>query len=308
MLTRLSDAPDIRPDDILIIGCLRNEALRLPWFLRYHRQLGVTRFLLVDNGSSDGSRAFLQAQSDVTLFHTDQSYSASQCGIDWQNTLLTTYASGHWTLILDIDEFFIFPGYERTALRDLLTYLEQIETDAMVAPMLDMYADRPFAETGYVAGENLLDCCPYFDTQGYTLGKAGTPSAGLPVRGGPRQRLFWASQDMDYPAPFLQKFPLVRWRDDLYLTASTHKIDGVRVAPVTGLLLHFKMLQDFAETAREETERQEHFAEARQYQAYDRALHHRPDTKAIYEYSERFQSSARMQKLGLMKTPKEYPF
>ncbi|WP_338092764.1 glycosyltransferase family 2 protein [Roseovarius indicus] len=32
--------------------------LRLPWLLDHYWQLGVERFLLVDNGSDDGSRVY----------------------------------------------------------------------------------------------------------------------------------------------------------------------------------------------------------------------------------------------------------
>ncbi|KZY31971.1 hypothetical protein A3731_22865 [Roseovarius sp. HI0049] len=81
MLTCLSAAPEIAPEDILLVGCLRNEMLRLPAFLEHYRGLGVDRFLLVDNGSGDGSREFLLAQEDVTVFHTSQSYAESECGI-----------------------------------------------------------------------------------------------------------------------------------------------------------------------------------------------------------------------------------
>ena len=83
MLTCLSDLPAIGGDEVLVVGCLRNEMLRLPAFLEHYRRLGVSRFLLVDNGSDDGSRELLLAQPDVTVFHTDQSYAESGCGIAW---------------------------------------------------------------------------------------------------------------------------------------------------------------------------------------------------------------------------------
>lgn len=307
MLTRLTDLPDIAPNDTLVVACLRNEALRLPFFLTHHRQLGVAHFLLIDNDSNDGSRDFLLSQPDVTLFHTTQSYAASNCGINWQNEVLNSFAVDHWTLILDIDEFFIFPGYETRKLSELIHYLEGVRANAMLAPMLDMYPDGPIAETIYHPGDSLLNCCPYFDAEGYTLGNPGTVSAGLPVRGGPRKRLFWNNQDLDYPAPFLQKFPLVRWRSEQMLTASTHLLEDVSVAPVTGLLLHFKMLQDFADLAHREAHRKEHFADARQYQAYHLTMETDPKTSAMCSHSTRFESSVQMQRLGLMKAPEDFP-
>ena len=55
----------IASKDILVLSTLRNERVRLPYFLRYDRNLGVGHFLLVDNGSDDGTREYLAAQEDV---------------------------------------------------------------------------------------------------------------------------------------------------------------------------------------------------------------------------------------------------
>ena len=46
----------IAPGDILAFVTLRNERVRLPYFLEYYRRIGVGHFLIVDNGSDDGSR------------------------------------------------------------------------------------------------------------------------------------------------------------------------------------------------------------------------------------------------------------
>ena len=45
---------EIRPNDILLFCTMRNEDVRLPYFLRYYRDLGVDHFLFVDNASDDG--------------------------------------------------------------------------------------------------------------------------------------------------------------------------------------------------------------------------------------------------------------
>ena len=49
-LRTLVDRTDlIAPDNILLFSTLRNERVRLPFFLRYYRDLGVSQFLIVDN-------------------------------------------------------------------------------------------------------------------------------------------------------------------------------------------------------------------------------------------------------------------
>ncbi len=61
----------IKPDDILVFSTLRNEQVRLPYFLKYYREMGVNHFLMVDNGCDDGSREYLAEQPDVSLWSTD---------------------------------------------------------------------------------------------------------------------------------------------------------------------------------------------------------------------------------------------
>ena len=75
----------IKPDDILVFSTLRNEKVRLEYFLKYYRELGVNHFLMVDNGSDDGSAEYLMDQPDVSLWETGQSYKRARFGVDWLN-------------------------------------------------------------------------------------------------------------------------------------------------------------------------------------------------------------------------------
>jgi len=95
---------------------VRDEMLRLRQKLAHHRSIGVRRFLVVDNGSTDGSREFLLAQPDCHVFLRRNSCADSRYGLEWQQTLLDEYGTNHWCLIVDADEWFIYPGYERKPL------------------------------------------------------------------------------------------------------------------------------------------------------------------------------------------------
>lgn len=316
-LTRLSPPPDIAPGDILVVGCLRNEALRLPDFLAHHRRLGVDRFLLIDNASDDGSTEHLRAQSDVSLYGTQESYSAGACGIAWQNELLAAHACGHWVLIVDIDELFVFPGCEDTPLATFLAWAEgagadaagadAAGADAVVAPMLDMYPAGPIAEARHIPGAGLITSSPWFDGGGYVTRRIDHGLA-VPDRGGPRRRLFWDGRNRGHPAPLLFKIPLLKWRADRALTASTHVQAGAITAPTTGMLLHFKFLQDFAPAVLVEAARGEHFAGARQYAAYADVMAADPALSAQWAGSVRYRDSRQLVELGLMHAPDDYPF
>ena len=71
----------------ILFSTVRNEALRLPWFLKHYRDLGVVHFLFVDNGSTDGTGDYLGGHPDVSVWRTEASYKASRFGVDWMNAL-----------------------------------------------------------------------------------------------------------------------------------------------------------------------------------------------------------------------------
>ena len=99
---------EIRRGDVLVFSTMRNERVRLPYFLKYYRDLGVKHFLIVDNGSDDGARDYLAAQEDVSFWSSKASYKKARFGIDWLNWLQRRYGHDHWTLVVDPDEFLIY--------------------------------------------------------------------------------------------------------------------------------------------------------------------------------------------------------
>ena len=95
-LTSIADKTrQIRPGDIIVFSTFRNEDLRLPYFLRYYRQLGVDHFIMVDNESTDGGAAYLADQPDVSLWTAKGSYKRARFGMDWLNYLQSKYGHGH---------------------------------------------------------------------------------------------------------------------------------------------------------------------------------------------------------------------
>ena len=69
-------------NDILLFATLRNEQLRLPFFMAHYRRLGVQHFFLISNNSTDGTNDFLARQQDVSIWTTSHSYKLSRFGIN----------------------------------------------------------------------------------------------------------------------------------------------------------------------------------------------------------------------------------
>lgn len=294
----------IRPGAVLAFMTIRNERPRLRYFLKYYRDLGVDHFFVVDNGSTDGGAEYLAGEPDVSLWTTEASYRTSRFGTDWMNWLKFRYAHGHWTLTLDPDEFLVYPFCDTRPVSALCDWLDQSAIRSFGTMLLDMYPRGPLGELSYRPGQDPFEIAPYFDPGNYVVSK--NPRYGnLWIQGGPRARVYFDETPED--APSLNKIPLVKWDRRYAFVSSTHMLlprglnrvyDEAGGEKASGCLLHAKFLDSFVEKAAEETERRQHFARGREYDAYH--LKGKGENGLWSEWSERFINWRQLELLGLM--------
>lgn len=268
----------IAPCDILAFVTLRNERVRLPYFLEYYRRLGIGHFLIVDNGSSDGSADYLRDQDDVSLWRTGASYRRARFGMDWLGWLLMRYGHGHWCLTVDPDEFLVYPHCDTRPLNALTDWLDGIGRRSFPAMLLDMYPMGAIEDQPYTEGQNPFEIARWFDPANYSISK-NDYFGNLWIQGGPRTRAFFADDPLSGPA--LNKIPLVRWHWRYAYASSTHMLLPRRLNKVydenggemeSGCLLHAKFLSTFADKAAEEMQRRQHYARGHEYRAYHAGL------------------------------------
>lgn len=294
----------VSPGAVLAFVTLRNEKRRLPYFLKYYRTLGVDHFLMVDNGSTDGSAEFLAAEPDVSLWTTTASYRKSRFGTDWLNWLKLRYGHGHWTLTVDPDEFLVYPFSDTRPLPALCDWLDLSGVRSFGTMLLDMYPRGPIDAQPYEPGQNPFEVAPWFDAGNYMVTK-NRKYGNLWIQGGPRARMYFA--DTPKEAPSLNKIPLVKWDRKYTYASSTHMLlprglnqvyDEAGGEKLSGVLLHAKFLDGFADKAAEEVTRRQHFARGREYDAY----HLKDDLPdgLWCEWSERYLGWRQLESLGLM--------
>ncbi|GGE15507.1 Glycosyl transferase family 2 [Gemmobacter megaterium] len=290
--------------DILACVCLRNERIRLPYFFDYYRKLGVRHFLVIDNGSDDGSREWLADQPDASVWTTTASYKQARYGVDWQNWLLRRYGHGHWCLTVDPDEFLVYPFCDTRPLRALTDWLDASSIRAFAAMMLDMYPKGRIDEQAYAEGQDPFEIACWFDSGNYTI-KQNSLLGNLWIQGGPRARAFFAGAPQNAPA--LNKIPLVRWHRRYVYVSSTHMLlpRGLNLAydewggeKASGCLLHAKFLHTMTTKADEEMQRRQHFAASAEYAAYRDGLKAQPDLWC--KWSEKYINWRQLEILGLM--------
>jgi len=294
----------IKTDDILLFSTLRNEKVRLPYFLKYYREQGVNHFLIVDNDSDDGSLEYLIKQPDVSVWYTRKSYKRSRFGVDWLNWLQMKYAHGHWSLVVDPDEFLIYPFCDTRPLRALTDWLDASSIKSFSAMLLDMYPKGRIDAQPYSEGQDPLEITSWFDSGNYMISK--NPKFGnLWIQGGPRARKFFA--DKPEAAPALNKIPLVKWDRRYAYVSSTHMLlpRGLNLVydewggeKASGVLLHTKFLDTFTTKAEEELERKQHYAASIEYKAYAESLAQNPDLWC--KWSEKYINWRQLEILGLM--------
>ena len=294
----------IRPQDVLLVSTLRNERIRLPYFLSYYRDLGVGHFLFVDNDSDDGSAEYLSGERDVSIWTTKGSYRRASFGVDWVNWLNRRYAHDHWTLVVDPDEFFVYPFCDTRPITALTDWLDNSSIRSFGAMLIDLYPKGRIDAEPYRAGQDPLEIAAWFDSGNYSI-KRNPTYGNLWIQGGPRARVFFA--DTPEAAPALNKIPMVKWDRRYTYVSSTHMLLPRGLNHVyeewggekaSGALLHAKFLNTFAEKADEELDRGQHYAGSVEYRAYADRLKDNPDLWC--KWSEKYINWRQLEILGLM--------
>ncbi|HUS21604.1 MAG TPA: glycosyltransferase family 2 protein [Aeromicrobium sp.] len=294
---------DTRPIDLpltAVVACVvvRNEADRLPALLMHHRQLGVQRFFVVDNESTDDTQRVLAGEADVHVWSSTMPFEAANFGAAWFDVILRAHARGHWVVIVDADELLWYPDWERRSLPEVCAELDAHGHRALGAAFLDMYADTPVAHTRMPRGVSPLDTCRYFDRRWYhSITKGGGPFRNQPsLHGGVRRRVFGGRRD-DY---CLNKVPVLRFDLDAVLVGGQHATN-LALAPTRGAVLHFKFDERLARYAQVELQRGQRTGHAGEYHAYVEALALRSEL-TLFDAAESIEltGGAQLVELGVM--------
>lgn len=240
---------DERP---VVFCCFKNAAYHIRAFIEHHRELGFQHFVLMDNGSTDGTTEIVTGYSGVTLFQSTASFGTHQ--VEMREYLLHRFGRNRWCLMLDVDEHFRWYNAPAQSLGAFTKQLEQNEWNAVVAHMVDVFGpELPDKKLPPVFEPLPLDKLraryPYFTADGLMARPYifGTPLHGNKVTnshipclyGGIRKMLF----DTD---DFLTKHPFFHYSDSVRpLVTSPHTICGARIANFSAVLLHYKLVDNF---------------------------------------------------------------
>jgi tetratricopeptide (TPR) repeat protein len=243
-----------------VVFCvLRNEITVIPTFFRHYRKIGVERFVIIDNGSTDGSLEWLSAQPDVELYRTPASFRRADAGNYWTNPLIADVKyRDTLCLRVDADEHLVYPHFERRSIGQLWDYMRSEGADVLAGHMVDMMPEKMSDLEGL--DSDFTKVTRFFDPA-----PPPTPAVICPYfrySGGPRTRLLGGKEQ------FLTKCSGLRGGGKIEQISASHTASPAIVASVRMALLHYKFRPDMFDRARRIVTERQYSASSQEFQNY----------------------------------------
>jgi hypothetical protein len=283
--------------DLPLVFICHNDLRFLRSFLAHYRQLGVTRFICVDDGSTDGSVEYLLSQADVDLWSSPLRYRDARRGKNWREELFSIYGAGRWYLSVDSDEYLVYEDCFEKPLPVLIARLEALSITRLAAPMIDLYPSGDVEDADFNGRDDRMpwQVADSYDGDGYTVMRN---ARFVRIRGGVRARLFGSNAD-------LTKYPLMFWDGECSLGENIHQplpYDR-NFVPMLGVLLHFKFFSDFQARVQQAVEEGQHANGASEYRKILKEIDGQGLHSFAYEGSRRFDGPDELVSQGFIASP-----
>lgn len=270
--------PPSDPTRAVVLCLVRNGAAHLPTFLHYYERLGVDRFVLLDNGSTDATIALARQSDRVTLLSTALPFGTYEIAL--KRWLVRQFGSGGgWCLVADMDELFDYPFSSRLPLREFLSYLNWRGYNAVSAQNLEMIPREAIADIQGRDNSDLELTHRHYDLSDirkvrnqFWLERNELDAEGHYTHtGGIWETVF------GYHGSKLTKQPLLRpGRGMRVFPYDIHFVANARIADVTGVFRHYKYTGTFIAHVEEEIRRRQHYGKAEIFDHYKRVLGENP--------------------------------
>jgi glycosyltransferase involved in cell wall biosynthesis len=320
--------------DVNLYSIVCDEIFFMPAFFEYYRGLGVQQFILLDDGSTDGTVEFLRSQPDCVLLASNLTYGqdivlkkvggkcvSGRAGIFLKRAIPEKFLMNKYVLYVDADEFLILPD-EFEEMLSLFDDMSKRKLPCVAASVVDFYPanvsdldrrDLPVTFADLLAGSPYYDAEPLLNMKpGAQPTLAGTSfSARLFREYGIKETPFsflpeWVIKALPFPVPgaVWRKTPIIRWSKDVWMNGS-HRANVPPPADRFLALAHFKFTSDLPRRVEAAMQRQAHSKKSQKYFHYSKLLKKMQSSGGIFigPTSCTFEGPANLTKAGLMRWP-----
>ena len=237
-------------DEVVLVSLVRDGAYYLDAFFDHYRSLGLSHFVFFDNGSSDTTLARLQQEPGVVILQSTLPWGDFEN--DFRHYAAQHYAADRWCLIVDMDEVFDFEGRAEIGLSGLTRFLADQGYTGLMAQMLEMFPKAALSTVSKLPYPQALEQFSHYDISTITAYTYRCPSTGLSY--------FLRQNECTSPAPSvlfggirgkvfgetccLSKHPLIFVGTGVQAAVHPHASTGVRLAPMSALIKHYKFAND----------------------------------------------------------------
>jgi hypothetical protein len=248
-------------DNEAAVTCvIKNGEYYLDSFVEHYSRMGFRHIIFLDNGSTDKTIEFVRRYSNVTIYESKLPIETYQAL--FKKRLAEMAVPAGWCLDVDIDEYFDYPYSHVVSLSKFLEYLNRGKYTAVLTQMLDMFSDRPLAALAEKAlQENLRDVYRYYDLS--QINKMDYRTAKLTRTYAPKNQISNENTCLYFGGIrktlfgincLLSKHSLFRTSEGLELFPHVHFVNKARVADVSCVLLHYKLVSNAYETSSQNKE------------------------------------------------------
>ena len=289
----LSDTlkPSDDPMDPVLIIVVKDDLVRMKLVYAHYHRLGVHRFCILDNGSTDGTLEYVSAQPDTRVYQVATPYiNVRKEG--WVQYALDCLGCDRWYIVVDSDELLDYPGSETHPVQELIRKQTALGNERLNGYMVDMYAAAPLYSVNCEPKDIPKIYC-YFDTESYTLGRVlyGRP---LP-KGGARQRMTgiscWAG-----------KCPVFCYRKDTVNISAHFQYPFADLTDTNfcTVLRHYKFLGSDKAVYQKRAEQSSGYGATAQEYAAANEFAQKTGGTFLYEASRRYETSASLLQLPML--------
>lgn len=279
---------ELRPDQCVLLCVLRNAEYHLPCFVDHHRALGVTHMVFLDNGSDDGTVDYLRGLHGVTVLRSTLPFADYKAR--FKQYLVRRYGRRGWSLTLDSDELWQYPGDAAVPFRDLLRYLNGHRYTGVMAHLLDHFSPGPLMrKTPF--GRGLRDRYPLFDLDGLIARDYDEADNHVALD---TPLHYWggvSNTRFGIPEIYLTKIPLLRWHRRVRAYETSHVSRGLRLADLTTVIRHFRFTDRFADKLRRVVAEGQYYRRSEYYRRYQAALEQQPALRLDGPTAQRFRDA-----------------